>query len=148
MQRVIRWLSSPSQPLVRIVSPQDIDHSRNDFRRRSCTNRDALVPPGRVGCDAELHLPDHDVPVAGSMSCSNFCGKKEPALREDACGSSHAEYYDNLQLYEYEVLFDSEPDSELFCWQVVFFRRHWAVWAQAMGCRLHWPAPRTPGAPL
>ena len=35
-------------------------------------NRDALVPPGRVGCDAELHLPDHDVPVAGSMNCRRY----------------------------------------------------------------------------
>ena len=86
--------------------------------------------------------------LAGSMSCSNFCGKKEPALREDACGSSHAEYYDSLQLYEYEVLF--EPDSELFCWQVqlklcssidigLFGLRQWAV-----GCIGLHLAPRAP----
>ncbi len=80
VQRVTRWLSSSSPPLVRIVSPHDIDHSRNEGR--AVTNRDALVPPGRVGCDAEPHLPDRDVPVAGSMNCRRY----RYALSAATCG--------------------------------------------------------------
>jgi hypothetical protein len=57
-RRVTRWLSSPSPPLERIVSPHDIDHSRNEGCVRAQTVMHWSHPDESVvDADSELHYP-------------------------------------------------------------------------------------------
>ena len=62
-----------STRLERIVSPHDIDHSRNHTLgvRAQTVMHWSHPDESVVDADSELHLPVHDVPVpvAGSMKC-------------------------------------------------------------------------------